>query len=82
MPYELADIENILKEHAAIQAYMKTISTLAEDAILKKLKDSVNLPHEQSQLLSNKWRTFELTFRNLEDGIKNHIDNEDRMFTR
>jgi hypothetical protein len=80
MPYELADIENVLKEHAAINAHMKTISTLADDAILRKLKNSMNRTHEQTQILSNQWHSFEITFRNLEDGIKIHIDHEDRIF--
>ena len=39
MPHELADIENLIKEYAAIKAHMQTISTVAEDRKIKELRN-------------------------------------------
>ena len=79
MPYELADIENILKEHEAINAHMQTISTLAADREIKEWTKSNNLSSGQLQVINNKWLTIQQTFNYLEEGIRMHIDHEDRI---
>ena len=79
MQFELTDIENILKEHEAINAHMKAISTLAEDRKLEEWENSANLTSEQLQILNNKWHNIQQTFNYLEEGIMRHTDHEDRI---
>lgn len=81
MPYELADIENILKEHEAINAHMQTISTLAEDRDIKQWIKSKILSSEQLQVINTKWLTIQQTFNYLQEGIRIHIDHEDKVFS-
>ena len=81
MPNELADIENILKEHQAIKAYIQTISTLAEDRDINEWKNSTSLTPDQQHILNNKWHQIKQTFHYLEEGIRIHIDHEKGIFT-
>jgi hypothetical protein len=77
----LDDIENVLKEHEAINAHMQTISNLAEDRMLNEWKNSIDLKPEQLKVIVNKWESIKQTFSYLEEGIRLHIDHEERILT-